>query len=79
VREFLQEALSLLPTHWQLRCIRADSGFFADALLTYLEDQMLPHIVVAKMTLRIKSKLRHCGGWRHLDATYSVSEFTAKL
>jgi uncharacterized protein (DUF3820 family) len=79
VREFLQEALSLLPTHWQLRCIRADSGFFADALLTYLEDQMLPYIIVAKMTPQIKSRLRHCGGWRHLDATYSVSEFIAKL
>jgi hypothetical protein len=79
VSQFLQEALTLLPAGWRLRCVRADSGFFADSLLTFLESRALPYIIVAKMTFHIKSKLRHLSQWRALDATHSVSEFTGKL
>lgn len=79
VREFLQEALALLPKGWRIRCVRADSGFFANDLLNFLESEGLPYIVVAKMSVQIKSKLRSLGQWRDLDETYSVSEFSAKL
>lgn len=79
VKQFLQEALTLLPKGWRLRCVRADSGFFANDLLNYLESEGLPYIVVAKMTPQIKSQLRGLGQWRALDETFSVSEFRVKL
>ncbi len=79
VSEFLKEALCLLPEGWRLRCVRADSGFFANALLSFLEERDLPYIVVAKMTAQVKSHARRHWQWIALDATYSVGEFRAKL
>lgn len=51
---FLSEALALLPEGWKLRCVRADSGFFEDALLTFLEGRALPYLVVARLTTQLK-------------------------
>jgi len=39
---FLQEALALMPTDWRLRTVRADSGFFDQALLGFLEVRACP-------------------------------------
>ena len=46
---FLQEALVLLPEGMWIRCVRADSGFFEEALLSFLEERKLPYLVVARM------------------------------
>lgn len=35
---FLLEALALIPQDWKLRTVRADSGFFDQALLGFLEE-----------------------------------------
>jgi hypothetical protein len=80
VSEFLTEALALLGGKRKIRMVRADSGFFDDKFLSFLEARELPYIVVAKLTKQIKSgvayKIRE---WRELDSTYSVGEFTVKL
>lgn len=47
---FLQEALALMPADWKLRTVRADSGFFHRAVLSFLEERSLPYIIVARMT-----------------------------
>jgi len=39
---FLSEALALLPMGLSIRCVRADSGFFEDPLLSFLEQNALP-------------------------------------
>jgi hypothetical protein len=36
------------------RLLRTDSGFFDDKLLSFLEQGMLPYIVVAKLTPWVK-------------------------
>ena len=46
---FLTEALVLVPACMNIACVRADSGFFDDELLTFLEVEMLPYIVVARL------------------------------
>jgi hypothetical protein len=76
---FLQEALRLLPEGMGIRCVRADSGFFEEALLGFLEERSLAYIVVARLTRRIKG---HCVGikeWTPVDEHYAVGEFTAQL
>ena len=76
---FLQEALALLPEGNWIRCVRADSGFFEEALLAFLESRMLPYIVVARMTSTLK---RRCAGikeWTAIDENLAVGEFTAQL
>ena len=41
VVEFLQEALALLGQRVKIRLLRADSGFFDDKLLSFLEQRLL--------------------------------------
>jgi hypothetical protein len=77
---FLSEALALLPIHWKLRCVRADSGFFDKALLSFLETRAIPYIVVARMTQEIKRRLHAIPHWQELEGgAYAVASFQAKL
>ena len=77
--EFLGETLALLPgLHW-IRMVRADSGFFEDLFLSFLEEWKLPYIVVAKMTKAVKAELCMTDTWKDLDETYSVASFQRKL
>ena len=76
---FLQEALALLPEGTWLRTVRADSGFFDQALLEFLEQRGLNYIVVARLTSTLK---RQCAGvkdWTVIDDHHAAGEFTVKL
>jgi hypothetical protein len=77
--QFLSEALSLLGSTLQVRCVRADSGFYADQFLSFLEERSLPYIVVARLTTYLKSRLYQITEWQSIDAIYAVSEFHFKL
>ena len=59
ITEFLKEALALWGKRGLLRVVRADAGFFANELLTLLEERCLPYIVVARLTNT--SNERSCG------------------
>jgi hypothetical protein len=81
VVEFLKEALALAPSALKLRCVRADSGFFADEFLSFLETRKLPYVVVARLTGGVK---RRCAGllnsaWTKLDENYCVGEVSLQL
>lgn len=76
---FLTEALSLMPAAWKLRCVRADSGFFDNALLTFLETRAIPYIVVARLTTTLKRKAAGLAQWTPIDANYAWARFSLKL
>ena len=76
---FLSEALALLPDKIKIRCVRADSGFFDNALLSFLEERQLPYLVVARLTTQIKRKAASLCQWKQIDDNYAVSEFRARL
>lgn len=76
---FLREALALLPQGMSLRCVRADSGFFEEALLAFLEERALSYIVVAKLTTPLKRRAASVQDWSVVDEHYAVGEFTARL
>lgn len=76
---FLMEALALLPKHWKIRTLRADSGFFEDDLLSFLEERNLPYIVVAKMTTNMKRKVTGLRSWQRIDDDYEWTRFELKL
>ena len=61
---FTHEFLANLPSHLRVRLIRADSGFFYDPWLSLLESRRLHYIVVADLSVRIKSLLRKTTQWR---------------
>jgi hypothetical protein len=77
--QFLKEALALVSKIHRIRVVRADSGFFDDKFLSFLEEQNLPYIVVARLTRWIKSEAINICEWKDLDSIYSVAEFRKKL
>ena len=79
VVEFLKEALALWQQRQTIRVVRADSGFFDDELLSFLEERRLPYIVVARMTKWVQSAAQRVQLWQDLDENYSIGEFRLRL
>jgi hypothetical protein len=73
---FLQEALALLPEGMWVRCVRADSGFFEEALLQFLEARQLSYIVVARLTRSLKQR---CAGIKHWTPIDELNDFHFKF
>lgn len=79
VSHFLSEALALVPTHWKIRCVRADSGFFSRELFEFLEQRAIAYVVVARLTSSLKRLAAGVRDWRQVDEDYAVGEFFAQL
>ena len=79
VVEFLKEALALLGSRHRIRVVRADSGFFDDQLLSFLEERGLSYIVVARMTRWLKRQAAQVRQWTELDENYAGGEFRLQL
>ena len=79
VEEFLKEALALWGQRQEIRLLRADSGFFDDQLLNFLEQRRLPYIVVARMTKWVKRAAQRVEQWTELDDNYAAGEFRLQL
>jgi hypothetical protein len=79
VVEFLKEALALWAQRQTIRVVRADSGFFDDELLSFLEERRLPYIVVARLTKWVQSAAQRVEQWQELDENYAVGEFRLRL
>lgn len=79
VEEFLKEALALWGQRQKIRLLRADSGFFEDLLLSFLEQRQIPYIVVARLTKWVKRAAQRVERWREIDENFAVGEFRLKL
>ncbi|MEN6641589.1 MAG: IS1380 family transposase [Armatimonadia bacterium] len=79
VEEFLKEALALWGQRQKIRLLRADSGFFEDQLLSFLEQRRLPYIVVARLTKWVKRAAQRVEQWRELDENFAAGEFRLRL
>ena len=79
VVEFLEEALALWQQRQKIRLVRADSGFFDDKLLTFLEQRCLSYIVVTRLTQWVKREAQRIQHWTEVDQDYAVGEFQLRL
>jgi len=79
VVEFLEEALALWQQRQKIRLVRADSGFFDDKLLTFLEQRCLPYIVVTRLTQWVKREAQRIEQWSAADEDYAIGEFQLRL
>lgn len=77
VSHFLAEALALVPA--KIRCVRADSGFFARELFEFLEHRAIPYLVVARLTCSLKRLAAGIRDWKAVDEDYATGEFCAQL
>jgi hypothetical protein len=59
--------------------LRADSRFFDQKLLGFLEERGLKYIVVARLTKQVKRRLCGIGEWRSVGDGYEVGLFRMKL
>lgn len=76
---FLQEALALVPAGINIQCVRADSGFFQQQLLEFLQARNLSYIVVAKMTYSLRRRCVAIKEWEAVDENYAVAELTHQI
>jgi hypothetical protein len=65
---------SLLGCQHRIRRVRADSGFYGDHFLSFLEERALPFIVVARLTRYLKSRLYQVSEWQAIDKVYRVAD-----
>jgi hypothetical protein len=77
--EFLKEALALWGQRQKIRLLRADSGFFDDKLLNFLEQRLLDYIVVARLTKWVKRAAQRVEQWTELDDYFAAGEFRLQL
>ena len=68
-----------LPVGLKIRCVRADSGFFDQKLLGFLEERGLSYIVVARLAGPLKGVLAGIRQWTVVEGGYEVSELRIKL
>jgi hypothetical protein len=59
--------------------VRADSGFFDQALLGFLEEHSLPYIIVARMTRTLRTSAAAIKDWTPVDEHYSTASLHLKL
>jgi len=76
---FLQEALALLPAGLRIGCVRADSGFFEEALLSLLEQKHLSYLIVARLTTRLQRRCAAIKDWTDIDENYAAGAFHFRL
>lgn len=82
VREFLAQALTMLPVGHQIGLVRADSGFFVTAFRTALETRDLPYIIVARLTAPVRKLVVQRipeADWRSVTRGIAVADRTAAL
>ncbi len=76
--EFMKESLFLCKK-LMIRTIRADSGFFCDKLMAFLESENLKYIIAARMTKHVKNICYGIKNWKEVDEIYSVGELKVAL
>jgi len=81
-REFLAQALTMLPPGHQIGLVRADSGFCVAAFLAALEVRELPYIIVARLTPLVRKLVIHRipeADQRSVTRGIAVADMTAAL
>ena len=76
---FLQECLALVGNRVKLRMLRADSGFFDQRILSFLESAGLPYLVKARFTKLVRLAAQQVGDWIPIGAGIGVAEARIKL
>lgn len=76
---FVEEALQLLPPQWTVAGLRADCGFFDQALLALLESRSVPYVVVVRRKGPVANQVHYISAWTTLDAEHALGEFRFRL
>lgn len=81
-REFLAQALTMLPMGHRIGLVRADAGFCVTAFLRALEARDLPYIIVARLTRVVRTLVIHRiseAEWRPIARGIAVADMMVAL
>ncbi len=62
-KAFLQETIEEILTEIRIGLVRADSGFYTEEILSYIESQNLNYIIATRMYLNIKNEVYGLDDW----------------
>jgi len=77
VIEFLKETFTILGEK-KVGLFRADSGFFGDVILKFIEEKNIAYVVAARMHQLMQDKISRIKTWNNFDGNFSVAEFEYK-
>lgn len=73
-KEFMQETFDHALKSEKVGLVRADSGFYTDELLNYLEERQHNYIMAVKMYPNVKSEIWSISDWIELTKGIELSE-----
>jgi hypothetical protein len=76
--EFIRETVAGLPSTCRISCVRADSGFVSDEILSTLEELGLDYVIAAKMTRPLQRYAASRTEWVRLEPGLEVACGTYK-
>lgn len=74
--EFMRETFERCLTSKSIGLVRADSGFYTDEILNYLEEERKNYVIAVKMYPNIKSEILGKRNWIKLAKGIELSEMT---
>ena len=74
---FLEETFEILKDK-KVGLFRADSGFFSNKILKYIEEKNMAYVVAAKMHHKIQERIAEIKNWRHVSDNFWIAETTYK-
>ena len=74
--EFMQETFHEALKGQKIGLVRADSGFYTEALMSYLEEEQLNYIMAVRMYPNIKSEVWGMKDWVSLTKGIELNEMT---
>jgi hypothetical protein len=75
IREFMQEALSLLGQRHRVGLVRADAGFYDGEFLGMLETKSIGYIVSARLTAPLRHEIADIKQWLSIEPGLEFAEF----
>ena len=73
-REFMEETFKEVLKDKKIGLVRADSGFYTEELMSYLEEQQLNYIMAVRMYPNLKSEVWAIKDWIRLAKGIELSE-----
>jgi len=74
---FLEETFTILQSK-KVGLFRADSGFFSDEILNFIERKTISYVVAARMHSLLQDKVSKIKTWNNFEGNFSIAEFEYK-
>jgi len=75
-KAFMEETFKVALKGKKVGLVRADSGFYTEELLSYLEEQTLNYVMAVRMYPNVKSEIWGIKDWISLTKGIELSEMT---